>query len=346
MSTKASEFTVKPTVNVMITPKHIKDSFFNSKLHVIKNKSITLKNSRKKLKCSPYSRINSIERGKTCQTKNSINKLVDEYNKSEPNNKIIKKNEKQMYNDLAARLNSKCKDEECLFDIISKQDEKEKCKKIMFAPNLEHKGQLALSTTNVREVLCGYEKIFPEFISTVSPINYSYMYNGKCVNETLCNLNLANLMKKGKTKIGVVFNIADSFNSGGHWIAMFIDLAPTNKSEKPFIYLFDSYGMGYMIKKEYENSNTWLNKFISEVKNQGKRKGIDFRLIINKTRHQVNDGICGVYALFVIITLLTRHFYGDENRPPMKLGEIEKLFKNHHISEKFMELMRITYFNE
>lgn len=339
-------FIVKPTVNLMITPKKLKDSFFNKKLQEIKSKKMTMKTPKKKLKCSPYARLNSIKRGKTCMTKPAIKKIVAEYNRINPDNKITATNETQMYSELDHRLSDKCSDESCWLDVIREEDDKMKCEDALFAPTLEYKGQLALSTTNVREVLEGYQEVFKQFIGTVTPINYSYIHNGKCVNETLCKLNLANLLKKGVSKIGIVFNIADSFNSGGHWIAVFVDAKPENKSEKPYIYIFDSYGMGYMTKAEYKDSNKWLNQFISEMNAEGEKNGIKFRLIINKTRHQVNDGICGVYALFVIITLLTRRWYGEEDGRSLELGEIEKLFKENHISEKFMEEMRITYFNE
>lgn len=339
-------FIVKPTVNLMITPKKLKNSFFNKKLQDIKKKKTTVKNPKKKLKCSPYARAHSINRGKTCMTKAAIHKIMNEYNAKYPDNKITATHETDIYAELESRLADQCKDESCWLDVIQNGDDKSKFKNELFAPTLEHAGQLALSTTNVREVLKGYEKINPSFMGTVTPINYSYIHNGKCINESLCRLNLANLMKKGITKIGIVFNIADSFNSGGHWIAMFIDAKPDIPSEAPYIYLFDSYGMGYMIKKEYKDSNKWLNTFISEVKRQGEKMGIKFELMINKTRHQVNDGICGVYALFVIITLLTRKWYGEEDGGHLALKDLKKLFKDNHISEKFIEEMRITYFNE
>ncbi len=233
-------FTVKPTVNLMITPKNLKNSFFNKKLHDIKQKKYTAKNPKKKLKCSPYARIHSIARGKTCMTKSAIKKIVTEYNQANPDDKITATAETIMYAELEKRLASKCKDESCWLEVIRGNEDKIKCTSALFAPTLEHKGQLALSTTNVGEVLEGYEKINSSFMGTVTPINYSYIHNGKCVNETLCRLNLAKLMKRGITKIGIVFNIADSFNSGGHWIAMFIDIMPEKNGEKPFIYLFDS----------------------------------------------------------------------------------------------------------
>ena len=40
-----------------------------------------------------------------------------------------------------------------------------------------------------------------------SPIDYDTITGGSCVEDELCNFNLKETMKKGITKVGVIFNL-------------------------------------------------------------------------------------------------------------------------------------------
>ena len=64
----------------------------------------------------------------------------------------------------------------------------------------------------------------------------------KCSVSDLCSFNMKKHLKKGKTKIGIVFNTDPSNKDGKHWISMYIDLIGHNLDSNPGIYYFDSFG--------------------------------------------------------------------------------------------------------
>ena len=48
--------------------------------------------------------------------------------------------------------------------------------------------------------------------------------NGKCVWEELCKFELEKQIEKGKNKIGIIFNLDKHYQSGSHWVSLFIDI--------------------------------------------------------------------------------------------------------------------------
>ena len=64
----------------------------------------------------------------------------------------------------------------------------------------------------------------------------------KCsVSDEVCKINIGNILKNNKTKIGIVFNTDPSTKDGEHWISLYIDLGKHNHNHYG-IYYFDSYG--------------------------------------------------------------------------------------------------------
>ena len=151
-----------------------------------------------------------------------------------------------------------------------------------------------------------------------SPIDYdAHKLYGECVWEELCKFNLTNQIKKGKTKIGIVFNTDPHTKEGEHWICLFINI------KKKYIIYFDSVG-NYTPKQ--------INKFIKNVKNQGNNMNMKFKVFKNKLKHQRKDSECGMYCLHVIIELLK-----DKTNPSELL--------NKRITDEEMESYRKKYFN-
>lgn len=139
-----------------------------------------------------------------------------------------------------------------------------------------------LSNIDIYDVMEQYMHKYNDFVFLGPvPIDFSDFSNA------LSRINLKKL--KDKPKIGIVFNTDPSYESGEHWISMFIDLK--NKT----ICFFDS--VGTEPPKE-------VQKFMKKIIKQAKGLGITLKPIINKKQHQNLNNECGVYSLYFIISRL------------------------------------------
>jgi hypothetical protein len=179
-----------------------------------------------------------------------------------------------------------------------------------------------LSSTDIMKVMKQYEKAYKcfDFIGP-TPINFNTrkLY-GECVWEELCNFNLEKLIKKGITKIGVIFNTDPDSKPGQHWISMFINI------KKKTIFFFDSTG---------DPAPKEVKELISKIKDQGHnlREPINFKVDSNEgIEHQYGNTECGVYSIFFIVHMLedkvTDHY-----------------IKTHILKDEYMEKFRHIYFN-
>ena len=150
-----------------------------------------------------------------------------------------------------------------------------------------------LSTLDIDNVLKQYEDKHNDFKFMGSvPIDFDSpsMFGTGCVSNNLCKINLHNLLKQGKTKLGVVFNSDPHYKSGAHWTSMFVDMQTGG------IYYFDSYGIPpqkeieeLMLKLKLQG-NKLLNNRIIDI---NKLKDIhtvvrDYKLLSNN-RIQVDN---------------------------------------------------------
>mgnify|MGYP001305836314 CR=1 FL=1 len=122
--------------------------------------------------------------------------------------------------------------------------------------------KLWLNTLDIANVLEQYPLQFDdfEFIGPV-PLDFdSKLGPGQCVVNELCNLDIEKLYKKGKHKLGIVFNFDPHTKKGSHWVALFADF------NKAGIYYFDSYGykplkeIGALLARINSQANSYLYK--------------------------------------------------------------------------------------
>ena len=206
-----------------------------NKKHVIKrkkNKNITKNNKTKKIikkvRCSPKekNKINIF----TCYTDESLYKLRDLWNARHPDEMIHTNNTKEIHSELTEYLKDVCNKESCW--IKQKYDFGEVEGDIVesFAPESPKEWKKNpdewLSSVDIMKVMKQYEKAYKcfEFLGP-TPIDFDTkkMY-GSCVWEELCNFSLQDQIKRGKTKIGVIFNTDPHNKPGEHWISLFINI--------------------------------------------------------------------------------------------------------------------------
>ena len=275
----------------------------------------------KPVQCSP----NPKKMDFTCYTENDLYKLRNLWNIRHPDAQIKSNDLKTIWTLLQKNLQNVCSKESCWLNQKFVDDKASKDLSSSFAPvapaSWKKKPNEWLSSTDILKVMKQYEKAYKcfEFMGP-SPIDYDtkQMY-GECVWQELCEFNLQEQINKGKTKIGVSFNLDPHYKGGSHWVSMFINI------KKHTIFYFDSAG---------EKIPPQIMKFANTIITQGKSLGMNFTFDQNHpVEHQYGTTECGIYSLFFIVHMLedkiTSHY-----------------LKTHILKDKYMEKFRKVYFNQ
>lgn len=276
----------------------------------------------KPVQCSP----NPKKMDFTCYSEESLYKLRDLWNMRHPDDQIKSNDLKTIWTFLQVHLQNVCSKESCWLKqkFVNNNGKISKDLAESFAPvapaSWKKKPNEWLSSTDILKVMKQYEKVYKcfEFMGP-SPIDYDMkkLY-GECIWQELCEFNLQDQISKGKTKIGIIFNLDPHYMPGSHWVSMFINI------KKKSIFYFDSAG---------EKVPMQIMKLANTIISQGKSLGMKFTFDQNHpVEHQYGNTECGVYSLFFIVHMLedkiTSHY-----------------LKTHILKDKYMEKFRKIYFN-
>ena len=246
--------------------------------------------------------------GETCLSTEALEKLQNEWNKTNPTKQIKLSSTRKSKNSNKYRLRLwqqlrnamrsvyDCKNEFCVVKKlpgVNSETRKNIIKKYFRPEKPEEwnkKKTTWLDSFNLEDVVNQYEDAHPEFefIGPV-PIDFDSPDNsignwGKCIVDEMCKMDLPKVNKKGTNKIAIIFNLDKHDEPGSHWVCAFIDYP------KKAAYYFDSYGLPP--PKE-------IVTFLERCKEQGCET-----VLYNDIRHQRKDSECGMYCLYVIICLL------------------------------------------
>ena len=273
-------------------------------------------------KCSPKKSGDVLKF--SCYTKDSLFKLKDIWNARHMDNKILTNDAKLIWGFLHTHMSNTCNRESCW---LKKNWIKAKLPKKTinntFAPKQpelwKRKPNEWLTSVDILNVMKQYEATYKSFeFMGPSPIDFdTHKLYGECVWEELCKFTLKEQMKRGKSKIGVIFNLDKHTQPGSHWVALFVDM---NKQE---IYYFDSYA---------DKPPTEIEKLVERIQKESSGFGLKYKFIENKRRHQWSNSECGMYCLYFIITLLK--------------GSKFNKFEKKRVDDKFMKKLRNIYFNK
>ena len=279
----------------------------------------------KKINCSPKpkNKLNDF----TCYTNDDLIILRDRWNARHPDSKIISNSPKEIHRKISENLKNICNNEACWLKQKSVFGKLESDLTDSFAPESPEEWKKNpnewLSSTDIIKVMKQYEKAYKcfDFIGP-SPIDFdTRQLYGECVWEELCNFNLEKMIKRGKTKVGIIFNTDPHNKPGQHWISMFINI------KKGDIFFFDSTG---------DDSPPEVKKLIDRIKQQGLALNppIRFKVDSNKgVEHQYGNTECGIYSIFFIVHMLEDKL-------------TETYLKTHILKDKYMEKFRHVYFND
>jgi hypothetical protein len=305
-----------------------------------KGKKHTKNNNFKKLQCAPKVKKNTDNKGNyddnieefSCYTKDALIKMKNVWNTRHKTSPITDTKSKDIWNSLKNKMKNACYNEYCwLKQKFMENNLNDKLTSYTFAPKSPPKWKedpnTWLNSDDIEKVMKQYEHTYPcfRFIGP-TPIDFdTHIYENKCVWDDLCKFDLLSYIKDGINKIGIIFNTDPHNKSGAHWISLFIDL------NKKFIFFFDSNGTE--IPKQVKE---FCNRVISQglqVKTQKYPNGIRLKYDLNAPFvHQESNTECGMYSLYLIVTLLK---------------DIHKytFFKKNKITDELMEKLRNKYFN-
>jgi hypothetical protein len=262
----------------------------------------------KKMSKSNVNIINSAT-SESCFTNEALRKIATKWNETHPQMKIefdTITQGKTLWNAINNVMKYKCNDEVCWLKqefIKDSSLSKELLKNFKpFMPKTWSENPREwLNTIDIRDVMNQYEIKYPsfEFIGPV-PMDFDTKLGfGECVVDELCKINLSDLMNKGKSKIGVIFNLDKHTQSGSHWVAMHCDTnmynsKGTEKKQGEICY-WDSYGI---------KPNPEVVVLMNKLKEQADKLGNNLDIKINKNRHQYKNSECGMYCIYFITSLL------------------------------------------
>lgn len=216
----------------------------------------------------------------TCFSNSSLKKIAQAYNKEHKRKisipkKFNKQTRKELWNNIqdAMKAYTNCNEDYCLLDtpIVNNINDTD-IKFNTFRPEMPESWNSNmntwLSTIDIAKVMKQYENKHSDFyfIGPV-PIDFDLRIGfGMCISNELCNIDVEQLINKGKTKIGVVFNLDPHNRGGSHWVSMYTDLM------KGGIYFFDSYAM----KPKQE-----IYELMKRIKDQGNKLILEGKININ-----------------------------------------------------------------
>ena len=94
-----------------------------------------------------------------------------------------------------------------------------------------------LNSLDIARVMKQFEEAYDIFrFLGPSPIDYATIKNNMCVYPEICNLNINVMKQKGITCVGIIFNTDYHYESGSHWVCVYIDIT------KNIFFFFDSTG--------------------------------------------------------------------------------------------------------
>jgi hypothetical protein len=285
-------------------------------------------------RCAPHLKF---EHG-SCIRLSVLSECARAFNDEFPNNKIALDNKmetlhphkykKYLLSEIGKRLNKKCTTQKCWAqqNFIKRMESKarEELQKYTFRPEGPDEGREWLNTNHINEVMAQYELKYPnfKFLNAVPRDFQDHDEYDKTDDD------YRNLIKRGKTIVGIVFNTDKAGESGEHWNALYINF------DEAQVYFFDSYGVPP--NEEVKAHMIQIDKFMKH--NCGKITIVDHnrnnvmtckrtKLDHNKVRHQRKGSECGVYSINFILRMLRGDTFEDICNNPISDDHVNKCRK-------------------
>lgn len=280
----------------------------------------------------------------TCLTPDILILIKDEFNKINKTNKITSTDTKGIWDELNEKM--KCNihtkkkgnhvNYHCWIIQIQNKKIRDKIITYIFAPKHPKSWNTNqyewLSNIDILEILEQYETTHKNFkLFKPTSIDFDFKVNkNQCVSNELCNIDIVHLIENGKTEFGFIFNLDKHTQSGSHWVSMYCSFNDN------FIFFFDS--VGNPIPKEIK---VLKDRIVSQIKDKY-HKTLIFEQ--NTFEHQKKNTECGVYSLYLVISMLERKI----NNKPVNYKKLINYFKGdkrQRITDDQINNIRLQLFN-
>jgi hypothetical protein len=285
-------------------------------------------NTRKKRKKLKKVNCSANKKSFTCYSNKSLKIMKKHWNMRHPDSKIITDKPREIWKSFKKYLSNMCDSEACwMRQNFMKNGLNKELLNYTFAPTApsswSKNPNTWLTSVDLSKVMKQYEARYSDFrFIGPSPIDYDALESdGRRVWDELYDFDINKQIKKGKKKIGIIFNTDDHTKSGAHWISLFINL------ETGEMNYFDSVG-----DKAPDN----VKKFCNMVKKQAEESSYnlpEFKFDeIYPHEHQQKDTECGIYSLYYIVNMIQKNNF--------------LFFKTKVIKDDEMEKFRDYFFNK
>ena len=348
------------------------------------NSTKKIKTTEKKtMRCHP-SLLNKTVNSNSCITPSILLKMKQTYNEKHPEKPLLAKTPKKLYYEISQRFTESCKEEKCWIRKLLAENEMKNLYRPTSPADWKKNPVEWLSNFDIEDVMNQYEQTYPEF-EFLGPVPIDFdkrsvsSDDSTCVSRDVCSFHLNEKLEKGKSKIGIVFNLSPSTSSGSHWVSLYVHLPNKISSSKPkptrgkkeiekhdwdehtaYCFFFDSAGepapkevkdLVKRLQEEWKTNSTINPRNTEMLYDCNHRTGAD---------HQQGNTECGVYSLFFLITMLTGKCAGGVmesencalslNTEQEKVNYFQGKTINGHgekimIPDDFMIELRKHYFN-
>ena len=177
-----------------------------------------------------------------------------------------------------------------------------------------------LNTLNINDVMKQYEnnKYTDFYFFGAVPMDFADL-----PSLEISKPDYDDLLKKGKSKLGVVFNLDNHNQPGSHWVAMYTNLKTGE------IYYFDSVGV-----KPEPRVRTLMRKQARFIMEKFNMTQDNLSVKVNKVQHQKENTECGVYSINFILRMLRGDDFDTMTNKPVSDSRINKC-RNKYFRKQF-----------
>jgi len=168
----------------------------------------------------------------SCLTSEKLQKVKNAYNSKHPNHHVLGTTDIEIYQEISNRFGDSCKEEKCWIRKLLGDNDIKPIYRPTSPADWKKNPVEWLSNFDIEAVMNQYEETYPEF-EFLGPVPIDFdKRSGKgdettCVSKDVCGFHLAEKIKQGKTKMGIVFNLSPSTSSGSHWVSLYVHLPDT-----------------------------------------------------------------------------------------------------------------------
>lgn len=264
--------------------------------------------------CSP-SHYKFVKHTGSCFSKDDINHIADEINKTEQKDIITNTNSVEQ---IEKYFYSKCKKNEyCWLDQLSYETRKklEHAFRPLKPRRWNKNPRTWLNTDDIHYVMVQYEHLHKDFkFLGVHPIDFAERHNGYCISSNnLCDFHIDGYKQ---TRFAMVLNLDRHNEPGSHWVALYFNVNP-NKTNYG-IYYYDSTA---------SPPDKEVTQFMEKVRQQVslKHHKKQFKTEFNIIQRQFKNTECGMFCLVFLTQCVKNIKFAEICRRMKSDDEINKI---------------------